>query len=552
MKRKALLFSTILVLAACSAEQEQAADMPAAPSEPSAPSMPAVAEVTPAPNILLIISDDVGMDVTTGMQPGMIDSLVNQYGPDGLNHPAYQSIAGHPASTPNLDAFAREGMLFPNVWAHPFCSPTRASMLTGLYSATHVFTYADPLSPLHTSFVKMLKEQGGYSTAVFGKWHMAGLPGQDVSYPGMKPKQAGFDLFKGNMHAALNTFWDYDYEIQDDSTPADQWRTEPAPERSLSDIAPTTYAPVVKIADTIEWIENNEATDPDKPWFAWVAFNLSHATRASAPTQMAVPNPDTLNDVTRTEIEACGAQYGTQDYGTCSGETQMRAMTNSLDTVVGKLLDAVDELDPNTYIIYIGDNGTPMYQRPNLDFIDNMYITRDGRGKGTAYESGVRVPMIVKGPGITPSVSGEFASAADVFPTSLSLAGLQTPATVSNSEGNGTLPLDAVSLTPILNREAASVRDPNAGYLLTETSNLMTGGTLHFGARNATHKIVCIGGVNSEACEFYDMTQDPLEEFPLAIPQSCAAYENGSWTPDDEPWHYCRLVEVAETKTAMK
>ncbi len=76
----------------------------------------------------------------------------------------------------------------------------------------------------------------------------------------------------------------------------------------------------------------------------------------------------------------------------------MRAMTNALDTVAGKLFDAVDSLDPNTYIVYIGDNGTPMYGRPNLDFIDNMYLTRYGRGKGTAYESGLRVPMIVKGP----------------------------------------------------------------------------------------------------------------------------------------------------------
>ena len=535
------LSPAILLLAGCSGDSGPAVALPD----------PAEVAVAPPPNILLIISDDVGLDVTTGMAPGMIDGLLEHYGPGGLNHPGYRSIAGNPASTPVLNTFARDGMVFTNVWAHPFCSPTRASILTGLYSATHVFTYADALSQNHTSFVKMLKEQGGYSTAVFGKWHMAGLPGQDVSYPGMKPKEAGFDLFKGNMHAALNTFWDYDYEIQDDSTPADQWRTETAPEKSLPGIAPTTFAPVVKIADAIEWITANEQADPDKPWFAWVAFNLSHATRASAPTQMAVPDPDTLDAETKAEIEACGASYGTQDYGACSGETQMRAMTNALDTVTGKLLAAVDALDPNTVVIYIGDNGTPMYQRPNLDFIDNMYITRDGRGKGTAFESGVRVPMIVRGPGIAPGVSGEFASAADVFPTSLSLAGLATPSAVSNSDGTGTLPLDAVSLTPILKREADHVRDPNAGYLLTETSNLMTGGTLHFGARNATHKIVCIGGVNTEACEFYDLANDPLEEFPLAIPQSCAAYDNGDWTPADAPWHYCRLVEIARTRTSM-
>lgn len=522
-----------LLLVACS-DQQGAQQMP-----------PAVSESTPAPNILLIISDDVGVDVTTGIQPGMIDSLVAQYGPEGLNHPDYMNIDGHPASTPVLDQFASEGMLFTNVWAHPFCSPTRASILTGLYSATNVFTYADPLSPNHTSFVQMLKEYGNYSTAVFGKWHMAGLPGQDVSYPGMKPKQAGFDLFKGNMHAALGTFWEYDYEIQDESSAADQWRTEAVPVKALPGIAPTTFAPVVKIADTIEWIEGNEAADPDKPWFAWVAFNLSHATRLSTPTQMAVPDRDTLNTETRAELDACGAIYGTQDFGSCAGEVQMRAMTNALDTVVGKLFEAVDELDPNTYIIYIGDNGTPMYGRPNLDFIDNMYLTRTGRGKGTAYESGVRVPMIVKGPGITPSsVSDEFSHSADVFPTALDLAGLDTPEEVSNADGSGKVPLDAVSVVPIIRNEVQTVRDPNQGYLLTETSNLMTGGTLHLGARNGSHKIVCVGGVNPDACEFYNLLEDPLEEFPLTIPQSCDAHADGSWTPAVEPWHYCQLTTV--------
>jgi arylsulfatase A-like enzyme len=534
MKGLQILFPVLVIwLASCSGQKESEGNM--AKDEGT----------TPAPNILLIISDDIGVDVTTDIQPGMIDTLVSQYGPEGLNHPDYMNIDGIPASTPELDQFASEGMLFTNVWAHPFCSPTRASILTGLYSATNVFTYADPLSSNHTSFVQMLKEYGNYSTAVFGKWHMAGLPGQDVSYPGMKPKQAGFDLFKGNMHAALGTFWEYDYEIQDDSTSEDQWRTEEPPFKALPGIAPTTFAPVVKIADAIEWIEGNETANPDKPWFAWVAFNLSHATRLSTPSQMAVPNRDTLNVETRAELDRCGAVYGSQDFGSCAGEVQMRAMTNALDTVLGKLFDTVEMLDPNTYIVYIGDNGTPMYGRPNLDFIDNMYLTRSGRGKGTAYESGVRVPMIVRGPDISPSsVSDEFSHSADVFPTVLDLAGLDTPSEVSNAEGNAMISLDAVSLAPIMMKEANAVRDPDEGYLLTETSNLMTGGTLHLGARNGSHKIVCVGGVNAEACEFYNLLNDPLEEFPLAIPESCESHSDGRWTPADEPWHYCQLTTV--------
>ncbi len=113
----------------------------------------------------------------------------------------------------------------------------------------------------------------------------------------MKPKEAGFDIFRGNMHAALGTFWDYDYQVQLADTPADEWLDLEPPERELPGIGPTTYAPVVKVADTIDWIKEKEAEDADAPWFVWLAFNLSHATIERVPTQMAVPDADTLDAV---------------------------------------------------------------------------------------------------------------------------------------------------------------------------------------------------------------------------------------------------------------
>src|SRR5690349_14901328 len=83
------------------------------------------------PNILLIISDDVGIDMNTGMYPGLVQAAARQYGPQGRNHPGYRAIEGHTASTPNLDRLARQGTAFSHAWAQPFCSPTRASILTG-------------------------------------------------------------------------------------------------------------------------------------------------------------------------------------------------------------------------------------------------------------------------------------------------------------------------------------------------------------------------------------------------------------------------------------
>lgn len=507
------------------------------------------------PNILLIIGDDFGMDVTSDMYPGLIDGLMKQYGPGGLKHPDYRNIKGNTASIPVLSQFARQGMTFSNAWAEPFCSPTRASILTGLFSVrTRVLTYADPLDTRHLSFVQKLRNEAGYSTAIFGKWHIAGLAGRPVSYPGMKPKQAGFELFKGNLSAAIKSYWDYDYQIQDAQTAPDKWRDEPPPVRSLPGIAPTNYAPVVKAADTIDWIAAQQRNNPGKPWFAWLAFNLSHATAQREPSQMVVPNADTLDAATYREMQACGGTFGSANVGRCKGEQLMRAMTNSLDTVIGKVLQAVDRIDPNTYIIYISDNGTPMYDRPNLDFIDNLYLTKKGRGKGTAYESGTRVPMAIRGPGIAKnSSSNAYVDTTDLFATILGFAGLQAPRTVPNSGATGMVPLDSVSLAPLLFNKSKQTRDPVRGYLLAETVNLMTADkTRQAGARNASYKLVCTNGHQIADCEFFNLATDPLEEFPLAKPASCEGYQPGAPKPADPAWNYCRLSEVIATDSFMQ
>ena len=513
--------------------------------------VPAAERTAARPNILLIIGDDFGVDVTSDMYPGLIDGLVKQYGPSGLKHPDYQAIKGRQAVTPALNNLARQGMTFSNTWAEPFCSPTRASILTGLFSAkTGVLTYAEPLGSHHFSFVQELKDKAGYSTAIFGKWHVAGLG----AYPGMKPRQAGFEIFKGNLSAAINTYWNYEYQIQDADTPADKWRNEKPPMRSLPGIAETSYAPVVKAADTIDWITEQEKANPDKPWFVWLAFNLSHATASRVPSQMIVPNADTLTKEAYDELKACGGTFGSANVGNCSGEAQMRGMTNSVDTIIGKVLEAVDRLDPNTYVIYVSDNGTPMYGRPLLDFIDNMYLTRKGRGKGTAFESGTRVPMAIRGPNVPKNTNSDaYVNSLDLFATILDFAGLATPKTVPNRNGDGTTSVDSVSLSPLLFNKAKANRDTDRGYMLTETINLMTPDrTRQAGVRNGTHKIVCTNGYAVSDCEFFNVAKDPLEEYPLEKPASCTDYAAGKWKPSEARWHYCRLSEVMATESFMQ
>lgn len=499
------------------------------------------------PNILLIISDDIGIDATTGMYPGLVEGLVRQYGPSGRGHPDYRLIDGRPASTPHLDRFARQGITFSSVWAQPFCSPTRASILTGLFAGkVNVINYTDPLSQHHTSFVQQLKDEGGYRTGLFGKWHLSGMPGGEQSYPGMKPREAGFDYFRGNLHAAIRGYWDYEYFVQDAGTPADRWREEAPPLKSLPGIAPTRFADLVKVADALEWIGAREREAPARPWFAWVAFNLSHATINQQPSAMAVPDEDLLDAPTRAEMRACNGTFGTNTTGNCTGEALNRAMTNAHDTLVGRLLAGVEALDANTIVIYVGDNGTPMYGRPNLDMIDNLYISRKGRGKGTTYESGARVPLAIRGPGIAAGrTSSEFVHVADLFPTILQMAGLRAPAQVAGGDGKDNIAVDGVSLLPLIEGSAQRLRDPDQGYLLTESLNLMTNSTRQVAARNGTYKVICNERVARDACQFFNLAEDPLEEYPLTRPASC----DGRPAVKDPAWHYCRLAELIRTES---
>ena len=499
-----------------------------------------------APNILLVIMDDIGMDASSQMHPGLIEELTAQYGPQGHNHLLYRRIAGRPASTPTLNTLAQQGITFAQTWVQPYCSPTRASILTGLYAAkTQVLDYTSPLSQTHKTVARILKDEAGYSTAIFGKWHVAGLG----SYPGMKPKEAGFDLFLGNLNGAIDSYWSYDYQIQDETTPANQWRTETAPTRSLPGIAPTTYGPVVKAADTIGWIRAQESANPKKPWLAWLAFNLAHITAGS---RTIVPNYDTLDESTRNEMLACGGSFGTSAIGSCSAPALNRAMTNSLDTVLGKVIEAVDAIDPFTYVIVLGDNGTPMYGQTALNFIDNMYITRAGRGKGTVYESGVRVSLAIRGPGIAAgSKNASIIHGVDLFATILDLAGVPVPASVPNSSGDGFVALDSVSLAPTLFSGAARMRDPNYGFVMSETINPLANYARLAAAKNAIYKILCTENTQTANCTFYDLIDDPLEEYPLQKPANCLNFGNGTWTPEDRMWHFCRLQNVLSTQSFL-
>jgi arylsulfatase A-like enzyme len=202
-------------------------------------------------------------------------------------------------------------------------------------------------------------------------------------------------------------------------------------------------------------------------------------------------------------------------------------------------------------VIFVGDDGTWMFGA-NREFIDNMYITRLDRSKGSAYESGVRVPLVVRGPGIRAgSVSDVPVHSVDMFATVLELAGLEVPATVPNRTGDGKVKVDGVSFAPVLLKDAKQIRDPHRDYLLVEVINPTKQNLRQVAARNARYKVLCTSSAATADCEFYDLAEDPLEEYPLAKPAGCAAYQDGSLKPEARDWSFCHLQQVLAKESAL-
>ncbi|HCN30840.1 MAG TPA: hypothetical protein DIT64_19395 [Verrucomicrobiales bacterium] len=339
----------------------------------------AAARAQPA-NLLLIIADDLGAD----------------------SFPL-TAAAGAPAPPmPNLSALKNSGVLFTSAYAHPTCSPTRASILTGRHpfrtGIGNALTGA--ASPQLQASEFTLPEAfaanpaRGYALAMFGKWHLnAGAGSNDT------PRTiGGWPHFSGTLTGALADYSSFT-KITNGATSA-----------------VTTYATTDTADDVIAWIGAQGAG----PWFAWAAFNAPHSP-------FAFP-PDHLHSY---------------DGAAATNRNMYEAMCEALDTEAGRILAAVSLAETN--VIFLGDNGTPQ------NVIQTPYTS--GHAKGTIYSGGVRVPMIIAGPAVAAPgrVSAEVVHAADLYATILELAGISVGATQPAGQA-----LDSRSLLPILQNSAAT------------------------------------------------------------------------------------------------
>jgi arylsulfatase B len=418
-----------------------------------------IGEAPTQPNVLLVIADDYGAEAST----------------------LYPAIAGDQGqvSVPNIEALAENGLVFDNAWASPVCSPTRGTIISGQYGyRTGVTTVGNVLpTSTVTLFDRLTQESPGYEQAFFGKYHVGGGsidPRAGVVYPGVPQilqhaRDIGLTNFRGILGGAIVDYFD--------------WVTYDIAGPQLNN---TTYATTALTDYAIDYIHHHESARPSEPWFLYQAYNAPHAANGgNSPYQ--VPPPE-LHSV---DLSAVGNPVtGAYDTNIPIYQADIQA----LDTELGRLLATVD-LEKTT-VIFVGDNGVP----PPVK--DTHTGLRDA--KGSVYEGGVRVPLIVAGAGVTRrGREDDLFVTTDLYATILELTGVSVPQ-VNNS----------YSLKPLLNDETAT---NGRTHSFTETS---TGtNSRRYALKDKRFKLVN----NLGTWELFDLVADPKEATSLYTSPAHAA-----------------------------
>jgi arylsulfatase A-like enzyme len=316
-----------------------------------------------SPNFILILADDQGWNGTSV-------KMMN-------NEPGSKSDY---FETPNLELLAERGIRFSDAYAGaPVCAPSRYSIqfakTPARLSLIRVGMNTDHIDHAgFTSIPKALKKiNSQYRSAHFGKWGM-----------GSNPSVFGYDVSDGPTKNKDGHF------INDKTQWIHAYKEDPKNIFSLTDRA-------------IEFMTSS--TTESKPFYLQISHYAVHADIESKETSF-----------TRLKDKPKGAQQKDTGYA---------AMTFDLDEGLGILLDKVKELgiEDNTYIIYMSDNGS-VPNIPGGKKYEKSYNYPLSRGKWDALEGGVRVPLIIAGPGIKKgSESATPVSGTDLLPTLIELAG---------------------------------------------------------------------------------------------------------------------------------
>ena len=385
-------------------------------------------------------------------------------------------------TTPRLDQVVAEGCLFENTFVTTsLCSPSRASMLTGLYAHRHgVMNNSTALPPGIQTFPEILRE-AGYRTAFIGKWHMGGE--SDAPRP-------GFDRwvsFRGQgvyTNPVLN--------VDGRKTPREGYITD-----LLTDYA-------------LDFLKEQ---DTRQPFFLWLSHKAVHDEFTPAPrhagryADRTWPRPVTMADTDenyagkpewvrrqRRSWHGVDGMYNNRE--SFDAFTRRYAETLlAVDESVGRLLDQLREqgLAGNTTVLFTSDNGFQFGEHGLVD-------------KRTMYEASIRIPLVAWGPGFVPAGSrrSEMILNVDLCPTCCELAGATVPPGVQGR-----------SFASLLRGESTPWRDAWLYAYFWERDFPQTPTVL--GARTDRYKFMKYHGV-WDRYELYDLERDPEERHNLLGP----------------------------------
>jgi arylsulfatase A len=321
--------------------------------------------------------------------------------------------------TTNIDRLASDGVRFTDAYAAcAVCSPTRAAILTGKYPARLLLTdwlpsgRWNPKAKLREGrFLRGLPVEeftlaealrfAGYRTASIGKWHLG-------SEPFSLPEHHGFEVnIAGNAHGAPGSYF-FPYQ--------GNWLIPTTELRAKWNVLPDgkegEYLTDRLTDEAVNFIRESK----DKPFFLYFPHYGVHTPLQAKPEVIA--------------------KYERIPEAERQGIPEYAAMVESIDDSVGRVTDTLKELklDENTVIIFTSDNGGFYNATSNAPLRAN---------KGAYYEGGIRVPLIVKWPGVTKPglVVSEPVTSTDLYPTCLAAAGM--PALPNQH-------FDGVNLQPVL------------------------------------------------------------------------------------------------------
>jgi arylsulfatase A-like enzyme len=349
------------------------------------------------PNVVLIVADDLG----------------------------WRDLACYGSTfykTPNLDRMAKDGLRFTDFYAAcPVCSPTRVSILTGKYPQRVNITDWIPGRkdmpdqrlkrpeirnelPLEEVTIAEALKQRGYVTAHIGKWHLGGK--------GFLPEDQGFDVNIAGDQTGTPRSYFAPFENKVGKMPG------------LEKAEPGEYLTDRLAAEAEKFIEANKA----KPFFLYMPHYAVHTPLRAKDETVAKYNVK--------------PQHGKQSHPVYA------AMVESMDEAVGRVLKKLDELklSENTLVIFTSDNGG-LATLEGMPFAPTINAPLR-EGKGYLYEGGIRVPCIVKWPGVVKpgTTTNEMAITNDLFETILQ-------AVSPDREVGGATATDGVSLVPVFRGE---------------------------------------------------------------------------------------------------